>query len=225
MKFILTRIAVIAICAVIVVVMLPRSCSQLGTDDSRITQVFTPKDSSFAPVATKQYRPPSTPFEKQKSPVKLPSDITECQVREAVRIIGTSPDSTIDTTVIIVSRDDHIYASGGRRSLRVEQFEYLPPLLDFGFFRQIGVTVAGLRLPLSVSPCLAVSLLQIACPGTLSSGNGRFQLPTLLLDLDGVGIGAGYHFSDFSAGIMYHHPFEDVDGNTTSIRLFVTYNF
>lgn len=233
MKSLLTRIAVIAVCAVVVIVMLPRSCSYNGTDDSRVTQTFTPDDSAFAPVVTKQYRPPSTPFEKQKSPVKLPSDLRESDVKEAIRIIGASEGShpergstateSKDTTVVILSHAGHIYANGGTRSLTVERIEYLPPLLDFGLFRQVGVTVSGLRqllggdfTPDLVSPAFAVSFIQI---------DGRFQLPTLLLDLDGVGIGGGYRISGFTAGAVYHHPFVGADQDSPALKIFVTYNF
>ncbi len=231
MKSLLTRIAVIAVCAVIVVVMLPRSCSHNSTDDSRVAQVFTPNDSNFAPVTTKEYRPASTPFEKQKSPVKLPSDLNESDVKEAIRIIGSprppvtqSPGPVVpDTTVIILSQDGHIYVNGGQRSLTVERFEYLPPILDFGLFRQVGVTVSGLRqllggdfTPDLVSPAFAVSFIQV---------DGRFQFPTLLLDLDGVGIGGGYRISGFTAGAVYHHPFVGADQDSPALKIFITYNF
>lgn len=222
MKPLLTRIAVIAVCAVIAVVMLPRSCSH--STDSRVGRIFTPRDSNYAPVNEKKYRPPSTPLEKQKPPVKTPGDVKQSDIREAIRIVGVSPDSTIDTTDVILSRDGHVYVQGGRRSLHVEKFEYLPPILAFGFFRQIGVSIAGLRPPFSISPCIGVSFLQV---------DGRFQLGTLLLDLDGIGIGAGYRIpfgkdpdsGPFTLGVLYHRPFEKAEHDSPSIRILITYNF
>ncbi|MCL5266680.1 MAG: hypothetical protein M1469_01075 [Bacteroidetes bacterium] len=222
MKSILTRIAVIAICAVIVVIMLPRSCSQ--PTDSRVSELFTPKDSTFAPVVQKKYRPPSTPFERQKSPVKLPSDLRESDIKEAIRIIGSprlpvpqSPSQPQgDTTVIILSRDNHIYAHGGTRSLKVERWQYLPPLLQFGVYRQIGLAVSlSPSLRVFPSPCLAVSFLQL---------DGRFQLPTLAADLDGVGIGAGYRIKEFTVGALCALPYA-LSTLHPGIKLFVTYNF
>lgn len=231
----LSRIAVIAVAAVIILVMLPRSCSHTGTGDSRIAQIFTPKDSAFAPVVTKQYRLSSNPFRRgasPRAPVRLPSDLKESDVKEAIRIIGTVPDSGVgarcnvppDTTIVILSLDGHVYATGGRRALSVERFEYLPPLFDFGIFKQIGVTVAGPRPPFSVSPCLCVSFIQI---------DGRYQFPTLLLDLDGIGAGAGYRIplllgeGSFTLGIAYHYPFVGAnhDSSASAFKIFVTYNF
>ncbi len=219
MKPLLTRIAIIAVCAAVFVFVLPRSCTWIGgssAPDSQVSTIFTPKDSAFAAVATKQHRPASTPFEKQKSPVKLPADLKETDVREAVRIIGVSPDSTSDTTVVILAQDGHIYATGGRRSLRVERWQYLPPLLAFGVYSQFGLTIS---LPPAasahLSPCLAVSFLQV---------DGRFQLGTLLADLDGVGIGAGYRFDRFSFGALCATPYA-LGVVQPGIKLFITYNF
>ncbi|MBE3141459.1 MAG: hypothetical protein IMZ53_12865 [Thermoplasmata archaeon] len=166
-----------------------------------VTTITTHSDSNYVSISTTPYTPASTPFENPKKPdVKLPANIPEKYVDRVITIT----DSSGEKTKIIITKKGGTYVNKeGGRIKSVEITQYLPPILSWGIFPQIGVDGNSNK----VSPFIGISFLEI---------KGRVQLPVFTLDLDGIGIGVDYRlFEVFGAGILYHDAFN----TDKSIRL------
>lgn len=189
-----------------------RSCSD--TPDKGDGSVFIPQDSSFVPVVKQEYRPRSTPFERSvKAPAPMPKDAPEANVARTVAIVKRIPvdsvgNAVVDTTFIVITKDGNIFVpkqQGIKTDVGV--WEFLPPILEWNLFLSAGVNISK-----SLSPSAAVAPLKIM---------GKVTLPSLIIDPDGIGIGAGWHEKDFIIGVLAHRRFEET---ASGFKLFVHYS-
>jgi hypothetical protein len=170
--------------------------------------VFTPADSSFEPIVKKEYRPPSTPFEKPQRPkIKIPAGIDEKEIEKAI-IITKLPqtdglkNTPPDTTRILILKSGEVYIEKTDSTItKVEQYHYLPPIFDFTLQPSIGLSLS-LDSSFKVSPSLALSACQLF---------GKVQIPILTADLNGVGVGVGIRQEDFVFGLAATWSYKDFD--------------
>jgi len=210
---------VIAIVALVLGLILgPRVLSYfegyLGGDHA----VFTPADSTFVPVVKREYKPRSTPFERpSKPPVRLPKGVKESDVKRVIVVTEhIKTDSSrifFDSTTVIELKSGAIYVPKEHgKELTVEEFNYVPPVLDFGLFCSVGASVGRYNDKFTISPLMAASLLQIC---------GVVQFPLVMADLQGVGAGFGIRQGDFMIGAFSHWRFEDMQ---RQIKLSIQYS-
>jgi hypothetical protein len=177
--------------------------------------VGSPIDSGFVPIIKKDYRPHSTPFERRsKAPVRLPRGVKSSDVKrviivtENVKTDSGLPDYAVqagktfsDSTTVIELKSGEIYVpKEDGKELTVEEFRYVPPILDFGLFGSVGASLGRIQTKFVVSPLVAFSPLQIC---------GTVQLPLAMADLYGVGVGFGVRYGDFIVGAFSHWRFDD----------------
>lgn len=207
--------------AVVALVIVFRVTGLFKGGTSEDVTITTPSDSTFLPIHKREFKPPSIPFERRtKPPVRLPKGVRERDVARAIVITKsgrgrTSSDLTAlrDTTRMIELKNGAIFVEGVEGTeTRVEEITYVPPILSWDFFTSAGVSIGRSEERFLFSPMLAVSPLQIS---------GVVQLPLLIADINGVGIGAGYRYDNFVFGITSHWQFEN---KQQGIRLFIAYS-
>jgi hypothetical protein len=170
--------------------------------------VFTPADSNFVPVIKKDYRPPSTPFERpSKPPWKLPKGVSERDVKRVITVAKETPADSAgavhrDTTQIIETFDGRIYIPKELgKATTVRETRYTPPIFAFDLFTSAGITLTRRESKFVVSPLLAIAPLQIL---------GHVQLPLVGADFEGVVAGAGYRYDRFMLGTVVHWSGRDL---------------
>jgi hypothetical protein len=169
--------------------------------------VATPIDSGFVPIIKQEFKPRSTPFERaSKPPVKLPQGVKESDVKRVIIVIkDVKTGSNIavpDTSRIIELKSGEIYVPKEEGTeLTVHEITYMPPILRFGLFASVGVSLGGIPAKLTVSPLVAVSPLQIC---------GFVQFPLVMVDLCGIGAGFGFRYGNYMAGAFSHWRFDNM---------------
>ncbi len=199
MKKILTYIlAAVLVFLLVGIALRVKSCFDQA---DKVTTTTTSPDPNFSDVQHSTYRPPSTPFEHQKAPAQLPSNVKESDVKEVIIVTKDVPtsDSTSrkDTTSVIITKNGDVYVGkqGGEVS-KVEVITYKPAILQWGIFPALGVTAGQ-----TISPAVTVSPLLIL---------GKVKLPLLAADYDigkkmpGLGIGTAYRVWKIDLGIIAH---------------------
>jgi hypothetical protein len=138
--------------------------------------------------------------------------VPESDVKSVLIVVKSIPlnDSTthrlIDSTAIITTKDGSIYIDTAQVK-SVEMIAYEEPILRFGSFISLGVSMSLQHITLAV----AISPLQIC---------GVVQFPFLALDTEGVGAGIAARTREISFGLLYHQP---LTGNR-QLKLSITYN-
>jgi hypothetical protein len=197
-----------------------RDCGEGGQTSA---VVVTPPDSGFVPILKKTYKPASLPavagmtFEKQSKPdVKLPRNVSESNVSRIIVLhpkeqmvlrVDSSTRRSVGSLTLIETKDGGIYIDTAQVK-KVEMIAYEEPILRFGSFISLGVTLQpNLHLTLAV----AFSPLQIC---------GIVQFPLLALDTEGAGAGVAARMREISFGLLYHQPFV----GDRQLKLSFTYN-
>ncbi len=206
--------------AIVALILGLRVAAFLDHDSSQEQTVFTPADSSFAPVVKKDYRPASTPFERPSKPVaKLPKGVSEKDVKRVITVTKDTPaDSagnvTKDTTQIIETFDGKIYIpKEDGKATTVEETRYVPPIFAFDLFTSAGITLTMRDNKVVVSPMVAIAPLQVL---------GHVQLPLVGADLEGIAAGIGYRYDKFMLGSVVHWSGKDL---TRSVKLTIHFCF
>lgn len=205
MKDYLKYIAWMVVAIVVLVLVLKISGWIEGSPHIDYT-VTTPIDSGFAPIIKKDFKPRSTPFERpSKPPVRLPKGVKEADVKRVIviteRLKTDSGTKFFDSTAVVELKSGEIYVpKEDGKELTVEEFRYVPPILDFGLFASVGASIGRSQQRFNISPLLAASPLQIC---------GSVQFPLLMADLQGVGAGFGIRYGDFMVGISSHWNYLD----------------
>ena len=201
----------IAIAFIIVCILHLSQCN-----NDKTSSVFIPQDSSFAHVTIKHYKPASTPFEIHSKPdVKLPKNISELNVERIVKITPSLKyllllgGDKVGVINMIETKDGSIYIDTAQVK-NIEMICYDEPILRFGSFFFIGITIANHPL-FYLTPSLAFSPLQVY---------GIVQLPLLLIDVQGVGGGIACRWKSLSFGLLLHLS----SINNHQFKLSLTYN-
>jgi hypothetical protein len=216
MKDTLKYIAIILACIVGAIVLFRIGSCGDGSTDETTTRI--PSDSAFVPITERTLRPRSTLFEgASKTPARLPKGLSEGDVARIVRVVKRirvdSARSILDTTSVIITKADQVFVPkqpGIETS--VEDIKFVDPILHFGLFPSIGISIAKLGIPSEVSPSIAIAPLEIL---------GKVQLPLIAADLNGVGVGIGWRYKDFVFAVAGHQRFEDAG---RSVRIMIHYS-
>jgi len=207
------------IVAAVVLVLGLRLARMLEGEPHNEYVVGSPIDSGFVPIIKKDYRPRSTPFERpSKPPVKLPRGVKESDVKRVIIVtenVKTDSGKTFsDSTTVIELKSGEIYVpKEDGKELTVEEFRYVPPILDLGLFGSVGASLGGILAKLTLSPLVAASPLQIC---------GLVQFPLAMADLYGVGVGFGVRYGDFIVGAFSHWRFDNMQ---RQIKISIQYCF
>ena len=171
------------------------SCTSSGVSPQ---PTYVPRDSNFVPVARQDYQPPSLPFSKRKLDVKLPAGLKEKDISRVIAIgVGNIAGDSTRTFNIIETKGGDVFLQrdSSVRSLTVTRVT--PAILDFGIRFGFGISAAGFKDPAFIRPALALAPLE---------WSGWLQTPTIIADLDGVGVGAQarlYHDFYLGAGRLW----------------------
>lgn len=214
MKDYLKYISIIIVCVTTIVISTQiRSCSNVRDGEESVT--VTPRDSSFVPVSKNEYRPRSTPFEKDAAiPARLPNDAPQANVARTIAIVKAIPaDGTgtfiKDSTNIVITKSGDVFVekkSGIETNVTITEF--LPPILQWDFYCGIGFNTNMQK----IFPSVSVSFLQI---------NEKFSAPILFADTRSIGVGAGYKFYyDISVAPVLCWDYENLN---RSIKINVSY--
>ncbi len=211
---ILKYIAFILMCSVALVGILQlRDCGTTRDTSSLMpTQIRKPADTSFIPVEHTVYQPPSLPFSKKNSGVRIPDGLKERDIAKVINLTidkrklpfeeaSAGHDSLIQLDVIeTLEGEIFVKNEPPLRFVRVTEFE--PPLVYFAMNVGAGVTARIDDRRVKFSPACACSFVRWNISGL------NLQAPLLVADFNGVGMGAQikiYH--DFYAGCHYQWYF------------------
>lgn len=182
------------------------------------TTLTTPIDPNFTPIEEKKYRPPSTPFERPpKPPVVLPKGVREKDVDRIITVYKKIPvargDSlVVDTTNVVLTKTGEVFVpKQSGKEVTVQQVGYVAPIFSFGWFSSFGVAVARPGNPISFSPTIAATPLEIV---------GTVQLPLIMIDLQGIGAGVGVRYADFVFTPVCHLRFGDAERQLKFVILY-----
>lgn len=181
--------SIIAVCLTIAYILLTlRECSPAGLTPGR---EVIPADSGYVPIIVQDYRPASSPFEREdKRSVVLPEGISEQKVKRVLRISGKS-----SLVHVIELKNGDLLVPETDDSLQVVMTNFQEPFVQFGLFTEVGVTLGVNKF----SPSLSVSLMQI---------NGKYSLPVFAADLSSVGAGISmkvYHDIRVTPLLMWNY--------------------
>ena len=174
------------------------------------TQSVSPDSTYIAPEQT-HLRPTSIPFEPKTKPiVREPQGVPQEQIDHTYRIITKDSSGRKDTTSLVVLKNGQALVDN--KDGQVQQFleqDYLPPIIAFGLNLKVGLD-AEVK---SISPAVGVSFLELY---------GEIQLPVLMLDLQGIGVGIDCKvLKQVSLGLMVHESWQA----ERSSRLFLVWTF
>lgn len=195
--------------AVVALVIVSRVTGLFKDGVSEDVTVTTPSDSAFLPIHKREFKPASIPFEKRtKPPVRLPKGIKEKDVARAIIITKSERGRTSsrlgaigDTLRLIELKNGAIFVEGVKGAeTKVEEITYAPPILSWGMFTSVGVSISRSEERFVFSPVFAFSPLQIS---------GTVQFPLLTADLNGIGAGVGARYKNFLFGISEQWRFEN----------------
>jgi hypothetical protein len=168
-SYIVIALTIAYICATL------RDCGTVGEASDRVD---IPADSGYLPIVRREYSPNPLPFGNSLKPVsKLPKGVKESDINRVITIR-----SSVDTLVIIQTKSGEVFVPRKTDSIEVTVTDYQPPVLRFGLFAGIGLS---LNSELKVSPSVSIS------PVIISE---RWYAPIITADLRSVGIGIGYRF-------------------------------
>jgi len=160
--------------------------------------VAIPPDTNFAPVVHQTYRPPSLPFSKKSSGVTLPKGLSESDVKRVIRVgIKDVRDEKIVDVIETREGQVYVYRDSSIFSLRVLNFE--PAVFRLGLRFGIGIDLAARNQSARVSPAAVFAPFQWL---------GFVHLPTIVADLEGVGVGGQirlYHDIFFGAARIWRY--------------------
>ncbi len=170
---------IIAAVAIIVFIVKIRSCSSTGVTPR---STYVPRDSNFVPVTRQDYQPPSLPFSKRKLNIKLPAGVKEKDVSKIITLgVGNIAHDSTRSFDIIVTKNGEIFLQRDSSVQSLSVTTVTPAVLDFGIRFGFGISAAGFKYPVFIRPSLALAPLE---------WSGWLQAPTIVADLDGIGVGA-----------------------------------
>jgi hypothetical protein len=210
MKFIgsFIKYSVLAICVMVLITVAfkLKSCFE---SEEQTGSTNKPTDPTFAATNEFNVKPVSTPFEKEKTPlVRIPAGMKGKDFAKAIRVIKKDSTGRKDTIGILITKDGKVLPENADQEIQeVDVANYVPPILDWGLHAQAGITFWD-----RVSPAIGIAPLEI---------EGCIQLPLLVADLYGLGVGAAYKRKEFSIGLLSHWGFL----LERQIKLSLTYNF
>lgn len=175
----LKYIAVILVAAVVLVIILKLGSCGGGVTAPRSLDV--PQDSNFVPVTRSEYHVPIFPGKGGLVGPKLPSGMSEDEVRRIITIsVRDLPGVTVKKIDVIESVGGSIFVAKDSMVAEVEVVDVKPSYLRFGLNAGIGITIGKKGDEIRYSPAAMFSPIE---------WNGWLQLPLFLADFDGVGAG------------------------------------
>ena len=213
MKWVKVGGVVIAAILVVVVIVRVNSCMDTlqGVETNR---TVTPADSSFNQIEHQVYRPPSLPFSKKTSGVKLPQGVREEDVARVTRLKWRGFEHPTD---VIELKTVEIFVKKDAELEEVTVLEFVPPVFRVGLFPAAGISFPSSSQSRTgvVSPVGSLALVE---------WYGIIRLPSLSVDLDGMGVGGQvklYH--ELYAGPLILWRYEDT--KETMVKITLQYNF
>lgn len=180
----------------------------LAPDAGISDSVVIPADSGFVPIVQREYKPPSTPFERPQRPnVRLPRGVSEKDIRRTVIItksqrVRTSGELLAsDTTRLIELKSGKVLVQAEDGvDINVQETMFVPPILGWSLFVSGGVSIGRDEERFVLSPVLGFAPLEIS---------GVLQLPLITADLYGIAAGFGVRQSNLVIGLSSHWRFDD----------------
>ena len=213
MKWIKFGGVVIAAILVVVVIVRVNSCMDTlqGVETNR---TVTPADSNFNQIEHQVYRPPSLPFSKNTSGVKLPQGVREKDVARVTRLKWRGFEHPTD---VIELKTGEVLVEKDAELEDVTILEFAAPIMQLGLFPAAGISFPSSSRSRTgvVSPVGSLALVE---------WYGVVRLPSLSVDLDGIGVGAQvklYH--ELYAGPLVLWRYEDT--KETMVKITLQYNF
>lgn len=211
MKWLKLAIGIVLLIVAIAAILRVNSCVNDWHGVGRLN-VDVPRDSSFMPTDHRHYQPPSLPglstLVGSPPPAKLPKGVRE---RDVHRVVSLELRERKKSIGIIEMKDGTVFVAKDSAIQNVTITDYEAPILSFGIFPGIGLSLG----PQRVSPLAKISLIELW-------GIGR--LPMLTADLDGAGIGGEFRlYHDIYIGSALVWRYEDMTAR--SLKLTINYNF